>query len=172
MATRAPLEDYAPLLPTNYPATASSMASPLESTNRDSSTPRFTSVDADTPVPDDGDSTSAPGRKRKLNSISARGVANLTPEQLAKKRANDRQAQRAIRERTKGHIEALEQQVRELSSQKPCQDLQTALKKNEALQAENRELRDGLKKAMDTIQPLLEKGPSGGLCCCSCMYMD
>lgn len=168
MATRAPFEDYAPLFPTNYPATAPSMASPLESTNRDASTPRFTSVDADTPIPDDGDSTPAPGRKRKPNSVSARGVANLTPEQLAKKRANDRQAQRAIRERTKGHIEALEQQVRELSSQKPCQDLQAALKQNEALQAENRELRDGLRRAMDAIQPLLGKGASGGLLCRSC----
>ncbi|KAJ0426632.1 hypothetical protein BJY00DRAFT_93425 [Aspergillus carlsbadensis] len=101
--------------------------------------------------------TTAAGRKRKLNSTSARGVANLTPDQLAKKRANDRQAQRAIRERTKAHIETLEQRVRELSSQKPFLDLQTALKQNEAIISENKELRQGLRAIVDVIQPLLGK---------------
>ncbi|KAL4879393.1 hypothetical protein BJY04DRAFT_193857 [Aspergillus karnatakaensis] len=101
--------------------------------------------------------TTAAGRKRKLNSTSARGVANLTPDQLAKKRANDRQAQRAIRERTKSHIDTLEQRVRELSSQKPFLDLQAALKQNEAILAENKELRQGLRAIVDTIQPLLGK---------------
>ncbi|KAJ5135446.1 uncharacterized protein N7515_004724 [Penicillium bovifimosum] len=89
--------------------------------------------------------------------MSSRGVANLTPDQLAKKRANDRQAQRAIRERTKGHIEALEQQVRDLSSQKPYLDLQAVLRQNEAIRSENAELRQGLKAAMDIIQPLMAK---------------
>ncbi|KAG0154962.1 hypothetical protein PDIDSM_535 [Penicillium digitatum] len=97
------------------------------------------------------------GRKRKLNSISSRGVANLTPDQLAKKRANDRQAQRAIRERTKCYIEALEQQVRDLSSQKPYLDFQEALRQNETIRSENAELRRGLKAAMDIIQPLIAK---------------
>ncbi|GFF39074.1 probable GTP cyclohydrolase-2 [Aspergillus udagawae] len=118
----------------------------------------FTSADGETPVADNhGGSTTAAGRKRKLNSTSSRGVANLTPEQLAKKRANDRQAQRAIRERTKSHIESLEQRVRELSSQKPFLDLQAALKRNEAIQAENRDLKHGLKAVMDIIQPLVAK---------------
>jgi len=79
-----------------------------------------------------GPSTTA-GRKRKLNSTSSRGVANLIPDQLAKKRANDRQAQRAIRERTKGHNEALEKQARELSLQKPFLDLQAAIQHNERI---------------------------------------
>ncbi|KAF4168960.1 hypothetical protein CNMCM6936_000371 [Aspergillus lentulus] len=117
----------------------------------------FTSADGDTPVAENGGSTTAAGRKRKLNSTSSRGVANLTPEQLAKKRANDRQAQRAIRERTKSHIESLEQRVRELSSQKPFLDLQAALKRNEAIQAENRDLKHGLQAVMDIIQPLVAK---------------
>lgn len=117
------------------------------------------SADADTPGTD---GCGPAGRKRKLNSMSARGVANLTPDQLAKKRANDRQAQRAIRERTKSHIDALEQQVRELSSQKPFLDLQSALKQNEAIQAENREIRRSLKAMMDIIQPLLGKHESTG----------
>lgn len=102
------------------------------------------------------------GRKRKLNSMSSRGVANLTPDQLAKKRANDRQAQRAIRERTKGHIEALEQQVRDLSSQKPYLDLQEALRQNETVRSENAELRQGLKAAMDILQPLIAKPELSG----------
>ncbi|OQD82131.1 hypothetical protein PENANT_c023G10328 [Penicillium antarcticum] len=116
---------------------------------------RATSLDADTLLQESNGATS--GRKRKLNSMSSRGVANLTPDQLAKKRANDRQAQRAIRERTKGHIEALEQQVRDLSSQKPFLNLQAALQQNEAIRSENRELRQGLKAAMDIIQPLLAR---------------
>lgn len=99
----------------------------------------------------------AAGRKRKLNSTSSRGVANLTPDQLAKKRANDRQAQRAIRERTKTHIEALEQQVRDLSSQKPFLDLQATIQHNERVRAENRELRRGLQAAMEIIQPLVAR---------------
>ncbi|CAI7628766.1 unnamed protein product [Penicillium glandicola] len=119
----------------------------------------------DSPIPSQATSTdeglldngTTSGRKRKLNSMSSRGVANLTPDQLAKKRANDRQAQRAIRERTKGHIEALEQQVRDLSSQKPFLDLQAALRENETIRSENAELRQGLKAAMDIIQPLIAK---------------
>lgn len=119
----------------------------------DSPTPTgLNSADAETPASDNGGPA---GRKRKLNSTSARGVANLTPEQLAKKRANDRQAQRAIRERTKTHIDSLEQRVRDLSSQKPFLDLQAALKQNEAIQAENREIKQGLKSIMDIIQPLV-----------------
>lgn len=125
---------------------------------------RFASVDADTPIPDDADSASTAGRKRKLSGLSARGVANLTPEQLAKKRANDRQAQRAIRERTKAHIDALEQQVKELSSQKPICDLQAALRQNEAIQAENRGLKDALKRVMDVVQPMVGKGAHGRFC--------
>lgn len=126
---------------------------------------RLNSTDVETPGAEADDDTNGDkknqtataGRKRKLNNLSARGVANLTPDQLAKKRANDRQAQRAIRERTKTHIDALEQQVRDLSSQKPMLDLQAAMKRNEAALEENRELRQGLKAAMDIIRPLLEK---------------
>lgn len=118
-----------------------------------STSPGPESIITDT-VERNGASTTA-GRKRKLNGTSSRGVANLTADQLAKKRANDRQAQRAIRERTKGHIEALEQQVRDLSSQKPFLDLQAAIQHNERIRSENRDLRRGLKAAMDIIQPLL-----------------
>lgn len=127
---------------------------PLSLDQQDSPIPRAASIDAEGLLENNGTTS---GRKRKINSMSSRGVANLTPDQLAKKRANDRQAQRAIRERTKGHIEALEQKVRDLSSQKPFVDLQTVLRQNETIRLENTELRQGLKAALDIIQPLLSK---------------
>lgn len=103
-------------------------------------------------------SESAADRKRRINNgVSSRGVANLTPEQLARKRANDRQAQRAIRERTRGQIEALEQKIRELTSQKPYQDLQRAVAEKEAIQAENEDLKRRLAAIIDLIQPLMGK---------------
>lgn len=49
----------------------------------------------------------------------ARSVSKLTPEQLARKRANDREAQRAIRQRTKEHIDNLEREIQELKSHTP-----------------------------------------------------
>lgn len=163
MASRAPpANNYASQSPpapessTTLPPTASLAADPMK--REEMSPTRSTSVDTGTPLPDDeAVPTAGVGRKRKLNNVSSRGVANLSPAQLAKKRANDRQAQRAIRERTKAHVEALEQQVRELSSQKSFLDWQAATRENEALRAENRELRLGLNRVMDTLQPLIAK---------------
>lgn len=103
---------------------------------------------------------SAAGRKRKSVGSSSRGVANLTAEQLAKKRANDREAQRAIRKRTKQQIEALEQRVKELTSQQPYQDLQSALRQKQAVQAENEEIRRRLSSVMALIQPLVRTSGS------------
>ena len=89
--------------------------------------------------------TAAPnGRKRKAGQPGSRGVANLTPEQLAKKRANDREAQRAIRERTKNTIEGLEARIRELESQPPYQELQRALADRDRALQECEELRTRL----------------------------
>lgn len=163
MASRAQL-DNAPLTTDDLPSLGNSASIiDLPKCDEYDSSTQFTPTDVGTPVADEaGSTTFAAGRKRKVNNASARGVANLSAEQLAKKRANDRQAQRAIRERTKTHIEGLERQVRDLSSQKPFLDLQTALRQNEAIQAENRELRQGLKRAMDILQPLLAKEGSSG----------
>lgn len=157
-----------PMIPTRQaPPADTSSFEPVKL--EDSPAPsRLNSTDAETPGAEADDDTNGDkknrtatvGRKRKLNNLSARGVANLTPDQLTKKRANDRQAQRAIRERTKTHIDDLEQQVRDLSSQKPMLDLQAAMRRNEAALEENRELRQGLKAAMDIIRPLLEKPES------------
>ncbi len=94
------------------------------------------------------------GRKRKAPSGS-RGVASLTPDQLAKKRANDREAQRAIRERTKQQIESLERRIEELTSQQPYQELQAVIKQKDAIQAENDEIRRRLASVMSIIQPIV-----------------
>ncbi|KAH8698506.1 putative bZIP transcription factor [Talaromyces proteolyticus] len=110
----------------------------------------------------DDAATSHAGRKRKAASNSTlRGVANLTPEQLARKRANDRQAQRAIRERTKAQIEALEQRVRDLSSQQPYQDLQKLVAEKDTILAENEDIRRRLSTVMGILHPLLDRAGSG-----------
>lgn len=94
-------------------------------------------------------------RRRTSGQPSSRGVANLTPEQLARKRQNDREAQRAIRERTKQQIERLNNRIRELESQQPYHELQMALRAKEAVQAENDDIRRRLSSVMSLIQPIL-----------------
>ena len=100
-------------------------------------------------------STSQAGRKRKAGVASSRGVASLTPDQLAKKRANDRDAQRAIRERTKDTIQNLERRIQELTSQQPYQELQEVIRQKDAVQAENEEIRRRLASIMSLIQPII-----------------
>ncbi|GAP84559.2 putative bzip transcription factor [Rosellinia necatrix] len=74
-----------------------------------------------------------------------RSVSTLTPSQLARKRANDREAQRAIRARTKEHIENLEKEIDELRSQQSQdQTVRDLLGKNRALEEEVRRLRESL----------------------------
>ncbi|OTA70682.1 hypothetical protein K449DRAFT_428232 [Hypoxylon sp. EC38] len=71
-----------------------------------------------------------------------RSVSTLTPSQLARKRANDREAQRAIRARTKEHIENLEREIEELRSQHHRdQTIQALLRRNKALEDELHQLR-------------------------------
>ncbi|UKZ81987.1 hypothetical protein TrVFT333_009768 [Trichoderma virens FT-333] len=96
--------------------------------------------------------------KKRKTGAGSRGVANLTPEQLAKKRANDREAQRAIRERTKNQIERLERRIHELEAQKPYQDLQVVVRAKEAIEAENAEIKRRLASIIGMLQPLV--GPN------------
>ena len=98
------------------------------------------------------------------SSGSSRGVANLTPEQLAKKRANDREAQRAIRERTKAQIETLERRIEELTSQDPHRDLQEAIRAKELVEAENEDIKRRLAQVLSIIQPLLGNRAFDGEC--------
>ncbi|KAL7950993.1 hypothetical protein V8C42DRAFT_308175 [Trichoderma barbatum] len=96
--------------------------------------------------------------KKRKTGTGSRGVANLTPEQLAKKRANDREAQRAIRERTKNQIERLERRIHELEAQKPYQDLQIVVRAKEAIETENAEIKRRLASIISMLQPLV--GPN------------
>lgn len=61
-------------------------------------------------------SQETPPKKRESRS-GTRKVSTLSVEQLERKRANDREAQRSIRQRTKEHIEQLEAQVSTCQSQ-------------------------------------------------------
>jgi len=98
------------------------------------------------------------GKKRRTQ--SARGVANLTTEQLARKRANDREAQRAIRERNKTHIDRLNQRIRELENQQPYLDLQLVLRDKDAAVAENADIKQRLESVMAILQPMV-RGQAG-----------
>ena len=99
--------------------------------------------------------TSPFNRSRKRLASGSRGIANLTPDQLAKKRANDREAQRAIRERTKLQIESLESEIRLLKSQKPYQDLQLVEQQKQAVEAEIIDLKRRLASVLHIIKPLV-----------------
>ena len=142
------------------------MAPPPRSANDASA-----STDAHSPSSDPSTTDYRPvpsnDRKRKANGpgTSSRGVANLTPEQLAKKRANDREAQRAIRERTKNQIETLEKTIKELTSQQPYQELQHALRQKELVELENAEIKRRLATVLELIQPILGNSTLGGKRC-------
>ncbi|OBR03515.1 BZIP transcription factor [Colletotrichum higginsianum IMI 349063] len=128
--------------------------SPPGSGNTDSHTPAGAGAGA-SPTSQPPDDTN----KKRRAGPGSRGVANLTPEQLAKKRANDREAQRAIRERTKNQIEALERRIQELTSQQPYQDLQAVQRAKEAVEAENADLKRRLATFIASIQPLISSSP-------------
>lgn len=111
-------------------------------------------IDSGHDAPDTG-SPASQSRKRKATGASGRGVASLTPEQLAKKRANDREAQRAIRERTRNQIETLERRIQDLTSQQPYQELQAIIRQKDAVQVENEEIKRRLASVVNILQPIL-----------------
>lgn len=82
------------------------------------------------------------GSKKRDSRAGMRKVTSLTAEQLERKRANDREAQRTIRARTKEHIENLETQVAELSAK--GQQVDRVLERNAALESEIAHLRQQL----------------------------
>ncbi|KAG8526665.1 uncharacterized protein KY384_008094 [Bacidia gigantensis] len=96
--------------------------------------------------------TSTVTKRRRISGATSRGVSNLTPEQLQKKRANDREAQRAIRERTRNQIETLEKRIQELTSQDPFVDLQDVVREKELVAAENEELKRKLSSIANLAQ--------------------
>ena len=93
-----------------------------------------------------------PNKRKRVGGNSARGVANLTPQQLERKRANDREAQRAIRERTKQQIDRLNEKIRELESAQPYRDLQAVISQKEAVEAENVEIKRQLAQFINVFR--------------------
>lgn len=103
------------------------------------------------------------GRRQSISGSSGKkaGMRTLTEAQLEKKRANDREAQRAIRERTKKQIEGLEQKIRDLESGEAFRQLQEALKQKDAIEVENMELKRRLGQVLEVVRPLMGLlGPS------------
>ena len=88
-----------------------------------------------------------PGAKRRPSRAGTRSVTTLTQAQLERKRENDREAQRAIRQRTKDHIEGLEKKIRELTAQQDTNSsskMMELMRRNEELENENQMLRSRL----------------------------
>lgn len=80
--------------------------------------------------------------RRRTSRAGTRSVSTLSAAQLERKRANDREAQRAIRQRTKEHIEQLERRIVELSAgNEATEQLVVTLKRNKVLEDENALLR-------------------------------
>jgi hypothetical protein len=70
-----------------------------------------------------------------------RSVTHLSTAQLQRKRANDREAQRNIRQRTKEHIENLEKKVKELEENNRSSSMDRVLQRIKELEAENEKLK-------------------------------
>ncbi|XHG07262.1 hypothetical protein AWENTII_010421 [Aspergillus wentii] len=82
------------------------------------------------------------GPRKRESRAGTRKVTSLSAEQLERKRANDREAQRTIRQRTKEHIEQLEHQVAELKAKGDRYD--DIVRRNVALEGEINQLRHQL----------------------------
>ncbi|KAE8144283.1 hypothetical protein BDV25DRAFT_100668 [Aspergillus avenaceus] len=80
--------------------------------------------------------------KKRESRAGTRKVATLTTEQLERKRANDREAQRTIRLRTREHIDRLESQVAELMAK--GDQYEHVLRRNAELENEIRYLKHQL----------------------------
>lgn len=98
--------------------------------------------------------------------IGVRGISALTPSQLARKRANDREAQRAIRARTKEHIRHLQSEIENLrSAQSRDETVQKLLCDNKALEDELRQLKESMGLSMGlSMTSSLHSAPTPTTC--------
>jgi hypothetical protein len=87
--------------------------------------------------------------KKRASRAGTRSVTTLSAAQLERKRANDREAQRAIRQRTKDHIENLEKAISELRGSQESNEKIVAVtcQRNRELEEENAFLRSRLNDA-------------------------
>ncbi|KAI9724665.1 MAG: hypothetical protein M1828_003534 [Chrysothrix sp. TS-e1954] len=111
-------------------------------------------------------SASGSDSKQSSGAVASSGVKKRpsragTRSVLERKRANDREAQRAIRQRTKEHIDKLERRIAELSSGDGSNDqLLEALKRIKELEEENSGLRASLEQAHFALAPNWEEVPT------------
>jgi len=98
--------------------------------------------------------SSSSGKKR-ASRAGTRSVTTLSAAQLERKRANDREAQRAIRQRTKDHIENLERSVSDLRGSQEANEKLVAVtqQRNQELEEENAFLRSRLGDAGYPLPP-------------------
>ena len=83
-------------------------------------------------------------KPNQASRAGTRCVSTLSSDQLSRKRANDREAQRAIRKRAKDHIESLERRIQELTRADggDAAALVDAQERNRDLERELHELRE------------------------------
>ncbi|GKZ64099.1 hypothetical protein AnigIFM50267_003558 [Aspergillus niger] len=93
-----------------------------------------------------------PTTQKRESRAEARKVTSLSAERLERKRANDREAQRTIRQRTREHIEQLEHQVAKLKAER--EQFDDVVRRNVMLEHEIRALKHQL--ALASRQGYLE----------------
>lgn len=93
--------------------------------------------------------SSTSSTKKRASRAGTRSVTTLSAAQLERKRANDREAQRAIRQRTKDHIDHLERTVNDLrgSQEQNEKIVHVTQQRNRELEEENAFLRTKLNEA-------------------------
>jgi hypothetical protein len=116
------------------------------SSARSSSSPTATSMEPEEPrkkgiVPEPPSPIPHLANSRTGARGGKRSVTHLSKAQLARKRANDREAQRNIRQRTKEHIETLERKVKELEEGSRAGSMERVLARNRELESEIENLR-------------------------------
>ncbi|TVY34520.1 hypothetical protein LSUB1_G007044 [Lachnellula subtilissima] len=92
--------------------------------------------------------------RKKGSRGGKRSVTHLSKAQLARKRANDREAQRNIRQRTKEHIETLEKKVKELEEYNRAGSMDRVIKRNKELEDEVEVLRSQITLQSAAIVPV------------------
>lgn len=87
--------------------------------------------------------------KKRASRAGTRSVSTLSATQLERKRANDREAQRAIRQRTKDHIDDLEKTISDLRQVQDSREkiLTATRQRNRELEDETSYLRLRLSEA-------------------------
>lgn len=107
------------------------------------------------PGSDTRKSSTSSGKKR-ASRAGTRSVSTLSAAQLERKRANDREAQRAIRQRTKDHIDHLERSINELRGSQEANEklVHVTQQRNRELEEEVAYLRGKLSEAGFNINVL------------------